>query len=332
MKLNRKELLEALTLTSVGLAKQEIIEQSASFIFTKGRVFTYNDEVAVSHPVEVDFEGAIPSKEFLALIKKLKTEEVELEISDGELLLKGSRAKAGIRLEAEIKLPIDEIGSPDGWVELPDNFCEAAKFCLFSASTDTSNQVLTCIHLTDSYVESTDNYRATRYFLTESDAFEESMLVPTFAIKEIIKFNPTEYTTTEGWIHFKNNKDVMFSCRMFDETFPEIGGHLEVEGEEIIFPSTLNEILDRASVMSDGERVTVIAAKNKLTIKTQGDSGWFEEVARIDYDGEEIEFEIQPEYLAQIMKHTDTATVGKLLKFEVEDTFIHIVSRLAGKN
>ena len=47
MKINRKDLIKVLKKVQPGLASQEIIEQSGAFVFTDGRVFTYNDEIAV---------------------------------------------------------------------------------------------------------------------------------------------------------------------------------------------------------------------------------------------------------------------------------------------
>ena len=74
MKIKRAELLSTLTALRPGLASKEIIEQSTSFIFSDGRVVTYNDEVAVQHPVDLDIIGAVQGKELFALLNKLKSQ------------------------------------------------------------------------------------------------------------------------------------------------------------------------------------------------------------------------------------------------------------------
>ena len=45
MKINRKELLEVLSLIKPGLSNNEMVEQSTHFIFEAGEVYTYNDQI-----------------------------------------------------------------------------------------------------------------------------------------------------------------------------------------------------------------------------------------------------------------------------------------------
>ena len=102
MKTNRTALLAILQAVKPGLANKEILEQSTSFIFAQGEVLTYNDEVAVRHPLPDDLplEGAVQAKELFALPNKLKDDEISLETTENELLVSGQKTKAGIRLQA----------------------------------------------------------------------------------------------------------------------------------------------------------------------------------------------------------------------------------------
>ena len=56
MEVNREGLLEILQRVQPALADVEMLEQSRSFVFTNERVYTYNDEIAISHPCQMDFE------------------------------------------------------------------------------------------------------------------------------------------------------------------------------------------------------------------------------------------------------------------------------------
>lgn len=325
MKINRKELLNALKAAQPGLAEKEGVVQSQDFVFNKERVFTFNNEVAVSHAIKTNITGAVPAKEFYQLINKVNSEEIELDINDNELLLKGSRAKAGLRLEGKIKLPLEELGMPEKWGKLPENFCEAIQFCLFTASRDPSKEVLTCLYVTNDYIESGDNYRITRKDIS-TKIFKEPILLPASSAKEVIDYSPTEFAVTDGWAHFKNSKtDVIYSCRIWDGEYPDQSKYLNVTGKKIQFPSTILDIMDRASVLSDGDRASIIVADNKLTVKTENMSGWFEEVVRVKFD-DSLEFEIQPDFMKSIIKINNTAIIGKnLMKFE-GDSFQHVVS------
>ena len=52
MKINRKELLDTLSIVSPGVSNKEMaIEQATTFAFLKDRVVTYNDEISISHPI-----------------------------------------------------------------------------------------------------------------------------------------------------------------------------------------------------------------------------------------------------------------------------------------
>lgn len=333
MKINRMLLLNALNAVMPGIAQREVIEQSASFVFTKGRVFSYNDEVAVSHPIKLDLEGAIPAKAFRALINKVRTEEINLKINKGELFLSSSKAKAGLRLETEISLPLEEIGMPIDWIELPETFCEAIKFCLFSASKDESKAVLTCLHVFDNFVESCDNYRITCYNMGEGThkAFPEDLLIPAFAAKDIVSNDPVEYAVTDGWLHFRNKKDVTYSCRYMEGEYPDFSPFLECDGDSIEFPEGLTEILERADVLSDGERVSIILESDSLLVCSENESGWFEETCTIEFDGEGVEFDIHPEFMKSLLKFKGRAAISdKVLRFDSE-SFCHVVQLLAQK-
>ena len=230
MKINRLALLKALEAVKPGLARSLVIEQSTCFVFIDGVVCTFNDEISVSHPVDVDFEGAVPAKEFYDMITKVKKEELELTVSAGTLLLVGGTAKAGIRLEEEIELPIHELGMPeeDDWIDLPDNFCEAVKFCLFSVSKDADKDILKNVFIERSKVISCDNNRITEYDLGKAAAkcFPLPLLIPSNAAKSIVDYEPIEYAETEGWIHFRNENEALFSCRIIEDEYPDFSEFL----------------------------------------------------------------------------------------------------------
>ena len=336
MKVNRIKLLEALKAVQPGLANEkEIVEQSKCFVFSDKRVYTYNDEVAVSHPIDIKLEGAVPAKEFYNLVSKIKKEDLDITITDNELLFNG-KSKAGLRLESEITLPINELGIPEKWTKLPTDFNNGVKLCLFSASKDEGLLVLTCIHVVGDLIESCDNYRVTQFNMGKgaSKAFPNELLIPASSAKDIVNNVPIEYALNEGWVHFRNEKDVTFSCRYFDGEYPNFDPFLECKGETIEFPKILPEMLDRANVLSDGERVTIIFDKDELIVSTENENGWFEESTEIKYKGSPLEFDIQPEFMKSILKHEGTIMVDERVLLFENDDFLHSVQLLTpkGKN
>ena len=88
MKINKSDLVSALEKVKSGLSSKEAILQSTSFAFLGGNVVTYNDEISLSHPVEgLEITGAVQATELYQLLKKLKQEEISLEVSENEILI-----------------------------------------------------------------------------------------------------------------------------------------------------------------------------------------------------------------------------------------------------
>jgi len=111
MEIKRTDLIDALAIVKPGLASKEFIEQSTSFAFVAGRVITYNDEISISQPIEgIDFEGAIKADELYQLLSKLKADVIDLSINDAEITIQCGKISAGMTLQEEIKLPLEEIG------------------------------------------------------------------------------------------------------------------------------------------------------------------------------------------------------------------------------
>lgn len=327
MKTNREELLNVLNMVKPGLAGKEIVEQSTSFIFQDKQVFTYNDEIAVSHPINVELRGAVKAKELHALLSKSTEKEIELETTDTELRLKGKRSKAGIALEVELKDALKEAlaqtNKEHKWHYLPKKFLEALRFCLFSVSRDFTNPSLTCLHVKLDWIESCDNFRLTRYSLEQNEeTFEGPWLLPAFAAEHLSKYKPIEFALTKGWAFFRNADKVIFSCRIPEKNeFPDLNPHIKEKGEKVEIPKGVEEMLEKAGIFTDEDsydiHVLVELKNNWLVVKGKNAVGWFEEKIRARYKGKPIQFEVNPKFLQEILKHLNEAEVSdRLLKFK----------------
>ena len=140
-----------------------------------------------------------------------------------------------------------------------------------------------------------------------------------------MKLDPIKIAEGRGWVHFKTGEDTVISCRTIEDVFPNCTPILKVEGVEITFPKTIVEALDRASVFSKrdnalDEEVSIVLENRHITIHSTSETGWFEEIAKIKYEGDPISFLITPELLKTILAETLTCTCGeKMMKFAGED-------------
>jgi hypothetical protein len=326
MNIQKETLKKALETVKPGLAGKEIIEQSTSFAFMGDRVVTYNDEISISHPVEgLNLTGAIRAEELYQLLSKLKREEIEVEITATEVILSSGKMKAGLILQSEIKLPLEEIGEISKWKTLPENFSEACQFVASSCSTDMSRAILTCVHITGNQVEASDAYQIAQFKFNSGLSAKTNLLIPATSIREVIKINPTKIALGSGWVHFQNEAGTVLSCRIFEDEFPDTSSHMEVEGIEITFPKTIGEILDRASVfskqaVSTDETITITLDKNRVKIAGKSDSGWFEEEANIKFSEEKTSFMITPSLFRNILNRSNSCVLGSSkVKFSGEN-------------
>lgn len=337
MKINKADLQEALEIVKPGIASTEIIEQANAFAFTGDSITTYNDEISISHPLKglmEDVKGAVKAEELYQFLNKTSAEEIELNATENEIQIKAGKGKAGLTFQQEVVLPLEEIGEIKGWKKLPEKFTEALDFVRSTCSRNQSFPVLTCIHIReDGWVESTDNFRLTRY-QTEATPYAP-ILIPASAVQELLKLEepPSRIAQTPGWVHFKTKAGTVFSCRIFADTFPDTDALTKVKGDNMSFPKAINEIVDRAAVFSkdvlspkSNPRIQATLTEGTLTIRGEGVSGWFEESARVRYKGKDLTFEISPMFLQEALRDLKNCVISNDRMLFSGDNWIHVVA------
>lgn len=333
MKIKIEELRKALEIVKPGLANKEIIEQSTSFAFMGDRIVTYNDEISISCPVGGLFiEGAIPSAELYSLLSKLKTAEVDVEMTETEVQFKAGGVTAGLVKESEIRLPVEQIAEilDDDWLAIPKGFIDALKFTKTAASTDMSQPVLTCINIReDGLIESSDGFQIARQ---KVKGVPYSCLLPASLVNTVISFTPDQTFLSEGWVHFRNEIGAVLSCRVLPDSFVDtdfICDAVVVENAtEITLPNTISEILDRAAVFCKrdtaiDEILNIKIEKKKMEFSAESKSGsWFKEQTAFKFESDPLEFSISPYLLKYMMGKSSTAYLFEsYIVFTYEDCF-----------
>jgi len=305
VKINRQQWLKQLEAVEPGLASREIIEQSSCFVFNDGKVQTFNDEVAVTADCPVEITGAVPADPLLKLLRKLKEEELEVEVTDGELQVKGKGRRAGIRMEEKVVLPVEVVEDVGKWKKLPDGFLDALKVVIQVVGRDESMFACTCVHIHPEWLEGSDNYQVLRYPL--ETGVGGSTLVRRDALRHVIGLGVTKFSETDSWVHFKNKQGVVISCRRYAEGYPDIGSVLDVSGESVTLPKGIEGIVDKAQVFSseskiESDSLTVRLRKGKIEIEGRGPDGWYAERGEVEYDGRSMQFTIAPKLLLEVVK------------------------------
>lgn len=328
MEINRKELIKALKIVKPGTTTPlERLLQASTFAFVKGRVVTYNDVISVSHPVEgLEIDGAIEADELYRYLNKVTQEIVDIGVTHDDklnqttLVMDSGKASAGFTIQKKIDLPLKNLDAKMKWEKLPERFMEYLKLAAGTCSKENSKPVLTCVHITSKgIIESSDGLRITWCDLKEKIPVK-TFLIPIKAVKELIKLDVYKIAdATNNWIHFKTKEGTVFSARIMHDKYVDTKPFLGLQGEEIIFPKSIVEILDRAVIFQRTEEtVTVILKKKRIVIKSRSDSAWFKESARIRYNSDkQIEFHVTPSLIKHTLERSST--------FMISDNFIQFI-------
>jgi DNA polymerase III sliding clamp (beta) subunit (PCNA family) len=326
MLVNKNELQRALEIVKPGLANKELIEQSTSFAFVGGKVITYNDEISISHPITgLDIEGAVKADKLYSLLGKIKKDEIELSIENNEIIISSGRSRAGLTIQHEIKLPLEEELNQRGkWKSLPEKFLHFIEFAVSSCTKSMADPVLTAVHVNkQGFIEASDSYRVTRCELGE-DMPIDTFLIPAEAVMDMLRLQPVKITDGQGWVHFKTEEGTVISCRTMDDTFPDTTPVLKVKGTRILLPKNINNALERANIFAKRkvaleESINISLSAGKMKVRAESDADWFEETMKIEYKGEELDFSITPYLLKNILAETGECELSeRKIKFQGE--------------
>lgn len=315
MKILKKDLMGALNIVKPALSTNDSIAQATSFCFLNNHVVTYNDEISISTPLELELEGAINSKELFAFISKCKADELDIELLENEIIIKAGKATAGLLIQAEVSLPISEIGEPKKWIDIPEDFLKALSFCAGATSRDTSNPILTCVHINGGLIEGAEGFRIANWNLKEPLKLKP-FLLPASVVSKVIAFAPVQISEGKGWAHFINGAGAVLSCRIFNDKYVDTSKHMVYEGDDIEFPNNIVSILDLAQEFCKNpdqlqESVLVSFKKGNILIHSTSESGWYKERAKTNYKGDDISFNITPYLLKDILKDVNVAKLSK---------------------
>lgn len=304
---SRTELLALLSSVSHGLSTRDIIEQSSCFVFNKGEVMTYNDEVACRAVTSLTkLKGAVQAAPFMSVLEKMPDDELQLSTSKGELIIQGKRRQAAIRMEAEVLLPMKHVEKPGKFHKLHKDFSDAIAIAHECTGKDEQKFWTTCVHIHPDWIEACDSIQVTRYKL--ATGIKKSTLVRGKAIKCITELEMTRFCETPTWLHFKNKEGLVLSCRRYMEDYPvgDLTRILKVHGTKTPLPKGLGEAAERADIFSsentDNNSVEVGLRPGRLTIKGEGVSGYYVERKKLRYKGPPLDFLIGPKLLQELTR------------------------------
>lgn len=313
--MRKDELLNALIAVKPGVAKREITESMTYFFFTGEHVVTYNDIISIQYPLKTEFTTFVKAQQFFDVVSKVKTDTIQFDLTDGKLNMKAGKIRSSFATieDAEFISTMDSvIKSTEGlkFKKIKEDFIDAIRMCSFVASSNESDRTITSVHVENKIVSATDNARIA---LSTISTKMERMLIKASEIKSIVDISPVSYAISKSWIHFKGESDCLFSIRSIKGTFPEVAPFFKFEGTKIELPSAILDGLDLASIFMDNESpsVSIALRKGACRIYKEGEGGVLDYREKVDYDGDNIKFGINPAFLKEMLSHSTEIIVSQ---------------------
>lgn len=307
MTVQKKQLVESLKLAMPGIESGNVVLQgSDTFIFHNGKIFTYNDSMAVSIPieqtglVEEDIEGAVKADEFFKVVSKLPQDEISFEVSENNSwILKSGKAKVEMTLiDFDFESRLKGVEPTEDWIELNDDFISGISTCKMA----TNKTPLAGIFISGNTIVSTDGFQMNKYELKELN-------LPTFwitdnSVNELLKLKGLkEIQVQDTWVHFRLENGTLFSIKTLNKDkfpFAKIKSVMDNSSpkEDTLhakFPKELFNSIDRALSfsmdVSEHSVVRLILSKDNIDVSSERLSGKYAE--KINWD-EEIKEEFSP--------------------------------------
>jgi len=332
MKINKDKLIEALEAVIPAIGKKNLQEQIPGFIFTGNDIVTYNEQLCIRYPFVTDFACAIPADEFYRILKGIEEESIDINLDGESLFLKTNKTKAKLNIFFEESDILKSIGSiidvKMKWKILPEEFVKAISLCIFSASKDISQGVLTCVYIGNGKILSSDNYRISMY---ELEGINTSILFPLSSAKELTKFDIKEYCLIDSWVHFKTSDNVIFSSRVVKETYPDCDPYFELEGgSRLRMPKELKGAVEAVTFFAAGEhidkKITVSFQEDAILCTGESKHGWVKKKVPIKFKRKPITFNINPIFFSEILNNITSARLTKGKALFKSGNFKHVLA------
>lgn len=328
MKHERIPLIKALESLMVGVSRTQVVEQSDHLAFLDGYVYSFNDAIAVSRPLDIGIRGAIEAEPFIQMLKKIKTDTVDLTTNDDDsgsvLILSSGRTNVGLPISRTISLPIEEIDHPEEWYPVPSGFNGAIGMVLVTCAKKSPRPIFTSVHLTSERMESADNISVTRVDMKFPEKLD--LCVPGSSLDAVKGVPAVSMSFSDRWMFLQDEEGNEYSLRAFPSEFPSTDKVFRDGGDEIPVPDELFDAVDRVNILSRGNTdlgalVNIQYRKRFISVSAKTERGWVRDKIRNEgYDGEEISFKILPAMLLQFRGQFDRAIwTSPILQFHSEN-------------
>jgi len=334
MKIERKQLISILEKIKPGISTNNTLESMSYFLFSGKTISTYNDLISVQYPLKTDFSLFVKAEDLFKILSKTTVNEILLKEEKEKLIVSSKNFRVNLttikdeEITTRIKL-IRKSLKIIKWKNLPKSFCNSILTCHLTASKNESEGTLTCVCIDGVDCVASDNKRISHTILDEK---MDKMFIKASQIRNLVNIDPIEYGITKSWLHFKNKEGCIFSIRKIDGKFPDFLQFMEFKGDKIDFPASIMEGIDITSVLMDlsNPALNFKLSKNNIALSVKSEHGTAQYKSKMEYDGKEINFAINPEFLKEMMSHSFSIFIGEGRAKLIVDSFVLVTALFEG--
>ena len=272
----------------------------------------------INAEVKVEGEVVVPGKEIVDFVKTLSSEQIELDATDkSELKIRYCDSEFGVKLlNADEFPPLREIGEETSFSIIQKEFKDLIAKVKICASTDDARPILKGCLLEIAEHKLTgvtlDGYRlCVCEKALESNNGEKEVVVPVKTLDEISKvLEDDDYIVT---IFLQDNYLMLdightkIVSRLLDGEFTRYRKIIpsEFSSNVVISKSQLSDALDRASLVSRGDKSNMVKFDIKektLVMESKSENSNIKESITVSLDGKDIEIAFNARYFIECMK------------------------------
>lgn len=327
MQIQTKDFQEVVENLLPGISKKDLVAQMSRIIFRDDIAGTWNDQIAISYPLELGgINCSVPAEDLSKILSGITEDEVDIKVTEGQMIITSASTHAQVSTISESTVVEDFYASLDlqnmVWNKLPDDFLEKLNLVRFSVSSNTyDSDNIFCIAIIGNYLYSGDGYRCTRVMCPIGA--EKPILIPQSSVSSIIKFSDiVEYAISDGWINFATTEDVIISSRIVNGSFPDVDHILDnfVPYEQIVLSNDIIPVLDNIDKLLSEDQdflksvnISLTKGKTFITGKKEG-LNIKKVVSNTPSNTNDVSFDISPAFLSNLL------TLNIIEKFQISQS------------
>ncbi|MUG47871.1 DNA polymerase III subunit beta [Paenibacillus woosongensis] len=275
--------------------------------------------------VQIERPGSVvlPAKFFVEIIKKLPSQEIEMEVKEGfqTLIRSGSTDIQMVGLDPE-EFPVLPSIEEDQVIMIPGDLLKnMIKQTAFSISTNETSPILTGIlwNLSDSHFKfvATDRHRLASRTAVLADADNirfSNIVISGKTLSELSKIIPDQNTMIEivvadNQVLFKIDR-ILFYTRILDGTYPDTSKIIPTtyKTELVLDTKKLSDSIDRAYLLSREEKTNIVRLQtmDDGTIEISSSSSELGKVTeQLDvakFEGDPLRISFNSKYMLDVLK------------------------------